>query len=78
MRRDAAAETKPTKTKDSSSESSSESMDEIIADLGKTLNAKENEELKKLMNDIHTAKDDADGINAYVRNIYIFTSNSMN
>lgn len=66
MRRDAPAETKP---KDSS-ESSEESLDKIAADLGKVLGAQENEELKKIVDSVNTAKTDEQVIDAYVRNIW--------
>lgn len=63
MRRDAAAETK---AKDSS-ESSEESLDKIAADLGKVLDAKENEEMKKIVDSVNAAKTQDEQIDAYVR-----------
>lgn len=74
MRRDIPAETKP---KDSSSESSEESLDKIVADLAEKLGPKQNEELKKIVDNVHSAKTDEQHIDAYVRNQeFLCTSNS--
>lgn len=68
MRRDAATETKP---KDSSESSSEESLDKLAADLGKVLGPKENEELKKVIDSVNSAKTEDEKTDAYVRNVYI-------
>lgn len=64
MRRDAKVETKP---KDSSSESSEESLDKITADLGKVLDTKEKENMDKIVKNIQSAKTDEQQIDGYVR-----------
>lgn len=70
MRRDAAAENKVEDTSDSSSE---ESLDKIVADLGKVLDAKENEEMKKIVDNVNAAKTEKEQIDAYVRtNSHLF------
>lgn len=60
----------PTKTEakpaDSSSESE-ESLDKMAEDLQKGLNKKDADEVKKIVNDIQTAKDPEQTVDSYVR-----------